>query len=134
MSALIEDVYARGLHKRVLVVVSGEFGRTPRISYAPSSGGGQASAPTGTTQPGRDHWPRVFTNLWAGGGIQTGGIIGASDKRGEDVAERPHTPGDFLATIYHHLGIDAEKTTIDNFGGRPTPLVSNGKPIRELVG
>jgi uncharacterized protein (DUF1501 family) len=134
VSALIEDVYARGLHKRVLVVVSGEFGRTPKISYQPSSGGGNASAPAGTTQPGRDHWPRVFTNLWSGGGIQGGGIIGASDKRGEDVAERPHSPGDFLATIYHHLGIDAEKTTIDNFGGRPTPLVSNGKPIRELAG
>jgi len=101
--------YARGLDKRVLVVVSGEFGRTPKISFSPSSGPGQASAPTGTVQPGRDHWPRAFTNLWAGGGIQTGGIIGASDQRGEDVIERACGPGDFLATIYHHLGIDAER-------------------------
>ena len=67
--------------------------------------------PAGTLQPGRDHWPRAFTNIWAGGGIQTGGVIGASDKRGEDVIERPCGPGDFLATIYHHLGIDSAKVT-----------------------
>ncbi len=133
VSALIEDVYARGLHKRVLVVVSGEFGRTPKISYAASSGGGEASAPTGVVQPGRDHWPRAFTNLWAGGGLQTGGIIGASDKRGEDAIERISTPGDFLSTIYHHLGIDAEKTTINDHSGRPTPLVPSGRPIAELM-
>jgi len=133
VSALIEDVYARGLHKRVLVVVSGEFGRTPKISHAASSGGGQASAPTGVVQPGRDHWPRAFTNLWSGGGLQTGGVIGATDKRGEDAIERISGPGDFLATIYHHLGIDAEKTTINDRSGRPTPLVPSGKPIAELM-
>lgn len=134
VSALIEDIYARGLDKRVLVVVSGEFGRTPKISSQPSSGPGEASAPAGTVQPGRDHWPRAFTNLWAGGGLQTGGVIGASDARGEDVTERACGPGDFLATIYHHLGIDSEKVTIKDFAGRPTPLVSNGRPIPELVG
>jgi len=135
VSALIEDVYARGLDKRVLVVVSGEFGRTPKISQQPSSGGGEASGAAGTVQPGRDHWPRAFTNLWAGGGIQTGGVIGASDKRGEDAVERICGAGDFLATIYHHLGIDAEKVTINDFGGRPTALIpaSNGKPIAELT-
>jgi len=100
VSALIEDVYARGLDQRVLVVVSGEFGRTPRIETSPSSGGGVASAAAGVTQPGRDHWPRAFTNLWAGGGLQTGAVIGATDKRGEDAVERISTPGDFLATIY----------------------------------
>ena len=130
MNALLS---ARGLDKRVLVVVSGDFGRTPKISYQPSSGPGQASAAAGTVQPGRDHWPRAFTNLWAGGGIQTGGVIGASDERGEDVAERACGPGDFLATIYRHLGIDAEKVTINDFNGRPTPLVSNGRPIPELT-
>jgi uncharacterized protein (DUF1501 family) len=133
VSALIEDVYARGLDKRVLVVVSGEFGRTPKISFAPSSGPGEASAATGVVQPGRDHWPRAFTNLWAGGGIQTGGVIGASDKRGEDVVERAHTPGDFLATIYQHLGIDSAKVTVDDFNGRPTPIVGEGMPIPELM-
>ncbi len=133
VSALIEDIYARGLDKRVLVVVTGEFGRTPKISFDRSTGAGDASAPAGTLQPGRDHWPRAFTNVWAGGGIQTGGIIGATDKRGEDVTERPCGPGDFLATIYHHLGIDSSKITIEDFNGRPTPIVDHGKPIPELV-
>jgi len=133
VSALIEDIYARGLGKRVLVVVTGEFGRTPKISFDRSTGAGDASAPAGTLQPGRDHWPRAFTNIWAGGGIQTGGIIGASDKRGEDVIERPCGPGDFLATIYHHLGIDGTKVFIKDFNGRPTPVVDHGKPIPELI-
>ncbi|MEQ1840336.1 MAG: DUF1501 domain-containing protein [Verrucomicrobiales bacterium] len=133
VSALIEDIYARGLDKRVLVVVTGEFGRTPKISFDRSTGAGDASGPAGTLQPGRDHWPRAFTNVWAGGGIQTGGIIGATDKRGEDVTERPCGPGDFLATIYHHLGIDSSKITIEDFNGRPTPIVDHGKPIPELI-
>lgn len=133
VSALIEDIYARGLDKRVLVVVTGEFGRTPKITFGRSTGAGNASGATGTLQPGRDHWPRAFSNIWAGGGIQTGGVIGASDKRGEDVIERPCGPGDFLSTIYHHLGIDSAKITIDDFNGRPTPIVSDGKPIPELI-
>ena len=134
VTALIEDIYARGLDRRVLVVVTGEFGRTPKISFDRSTGAGDASGPAGTLQPGRDHWPRAFSNIWAGGGIQTGGIIGATDKRGEDVIERACAPGDFLATIYHHLGIDASKITINDFNGRPTALVSDGKPIPELMG
>ena len=133
VSALIEDVYARGLDQRVLVVVSGEFGRTPKISYVASSGAGAASAPAGVVQPGRDHWPRAFTNLWAGGGLRTGGVIGATDKRGEDVSERACSPHDFLATIYHHLGIDSANEAINDFSGRPTPIVPNGQPIPELI-
>ena len=134
VSALIEDVYARGLDKRVLVVVTGEFGRTPKIEYSPSTGEGNASAAAGTMQPGRDHWPRAFSNIWAGGGIQTGRFIGSTDKRGEDTIERICTAGDFLATIYHHLGIDASSTMIKDFNGRPTPIVDHGKPIPELMG
>lgn len=134
VTALIEDIYERGLDKRVLVVVTGEFGRTPKISYAASTGAGNASAPAGTQQPGRDHWPRAFSNIWAGGGIETGRVIGATDKRGEDVVERRCGPGDFLATIYHHLGIDASRTMIKDFNGRPTPIVDHGKPIPELIG
>ncbi len=133
VSALIEDVYQRGLDKRVLVVVTGEFGRTPKIEYSPSTGAGDGSAPAGTLQPGRDHWPRAFSNLWAGGGIQTGGVLGATDKRGEDVIERACSAHDFLATIYNHLGIDATKTTLTDFNGRPTPLVDGGQPIPELA-
>lgn len=133
VSALIEDIYERGLDKRVLVVVTGEFGRTPKISYAASTGAGDASAPAGTMQPGRDHWPRAYSNIWAGGGIQTGKVIGGTDKRGEDSIERICGPGDFLATIYHHLGIDSSTTLIKDFNGRPTPIVDHGKPIPELT-
>ncbi len=134
VTALIEDIYERGLDQRVLVVVTGEFGRTPKISYAASTGAGNASAPAGTQQPGRDHWPRAFSNIWAGGGIETGRFIGATDKRGEDAVERICGPGDFLATIYHHLGIDSATTFIRDFNGRPTPIVDHGKPIPELIG
>jgi len=134
VSALIEDLFERGLNERVLVVVTGEFGRTPKISYAASTGAGDASAPSGTQQPGRDHWPRAFSNLWAGGGIRPGQVIGATDKRGEDSIERICGPGDFLATIYHHLGIDSATTLIRDFNGRPTPIVDHGRPIPELMG
>ncbi|MSR26600.1 MAG: DUF1501 domain-containing protein, partial [Planctomycetaceae bacterium] len=134
VTALIEDIYERGLDQRVLVVVTGEFGRTPRIEYSPSTGEGAASAPAGTKQPGRDHWPRAYSNIWAGGGIQTGRVIGATDRKGEDVTERRCTAGDFLATIYHHLGIDAPRVMIDDLNGRPTPVVDHGKPIAELMG
>lgn len=133
VTALIEDVYARGLDKRVLVVVTGEFGRTPRIERVASSGGGVASGTAGTVQPGRDHWPRAFSQLWAGGGITTGGIIGATDKHGEEVVSRACRPGDFLATIYQHLGIPAAEIMIPDFSGRPIPILSRGEPIPELA-
>lgn len=133
ISALVEDVYARGLDRRVLVIVTGEFGRTPRISHVASSGGGVASGAKGTVQPGRDHWPRAGSMLFAGGGIRTGQVIGATDRRGEDPIDRRVGPGDFLATIYRHLGIDFERVAINNFAGRPVPLLSTGSPIRELA-
>ena len=134
VTALIEDLYERGLNRRVLVVVTGEFGRTPRISYVASSGGGVASAPEGTVQPGRDHWPNANSMLWAGGGIAGGQVIGATDRRGEEVHERRVGPHDFLATVYRHLGIDFERITLPDFSGRPVHIVSNGRPIPELVG
>ena len=133
VSALIEDIYARGLDKRVLVVVTGEFGRTPRISHVASSGGGVASGEKGTVQPGRDHWPRANTMLFAGGGIETGQIIGKTDSRGEDPVERRVGPGDFLATLYHHLGIDARAVALPDFAGRPVPILNSGTPIAELL-
>lgn len=133
VSALIEDIYARGLDKRVLVVVTGEFGRTPRIERVASSGGGVASAQAGVVQPGRDHWPRAFSNLWAGGGIKTGGVIGSTDRRGEEVVDRLCKPGDFLATIYRHLGIETTRTLTD-FSGRPNFILPTGAPIPELIG
>ncbi len=132
VSALINDLYERGLDRRVLVLVTGEFGRTPRISYVASSGAGVASGPKGTIQPGRDHWPRANTMLFAGGGIQTGQVIGATDQRGEDPVERRVTPQDVLATIYRHLGIDYEHTAVVNFSGRPVPILPDGRAITEL--
>ena len=131
----------RSVARRVTIVIYGisspnyrtrtrGSGDCPVCRY---SGAGDASGAPGTLQPGRDHWPRAFSNIWAGGGIQTGGIIGATDKRGEDVIERASGPGDFLATIYHHLDIDP-KTTINDFNGRPTALVNEGKAIPELIG
>jgi uncharacterized protein (DUF1501 family) len=133
VSALIEDVYSRGLDRRVLVVVTGEFGRTPRISYVASSGGGVASGEAGTVQPGRDHWPRANSMLFAGGGIRTGQVIGATDRKGEDPIEGRVGPGDFLATIYRHLGIDYQRVAIPNLSGRPIPIVSEGHAIAELA-
>lgn len=132
VSALIEDIYERGLDRRVLVVVTGEFGRTPRISYVASSGGGVASGAKGTVQPGRDHWPRANSMLFAGGGIQTGQVIGATDRRGEDPIERRVGPGDFLATVYQHLGIEYNSLPFTNFAGRNIPLPLRGDPIPEL--
>ncbi|MDA7873734.1 DUF1501 domain-containing protein [Rhodopirellula sp.] len=133
VAALIEDIYERGLDEQVLVVVTGEFGRTPKINYQPSTGAGNASAAAGTKQPGRDHWPRAFSNIWFGGGIETGRFIGATDPRGEDVIQRHCGAGDFLATIYHHLGIDSSKVFLNDFNGRPTPIVDHGRPIKELM-
>jgi len=131
--ALIEDLFIRGLDKRVMVCITGEFGRTPKIEYNRSTGAGNASGPTGTIQPGRDHWPRAFSNIWAGGGIRPGQVIGATDRRGEDVIERRYGPHDFLATLYRHLGIDSSHVMIEDLNGRPTPIVDNGKPIPELA-
>ncbi|WP_435016179.1 DUF1501 domain-containing protein [Tundrisphaera sp. TA3] len=133
VSALIQDIHDRGLQRRVLVVVTGEFGRTPRISYVASSGGGVASAPAGTTQPGRDHWNRANSMIWSGGGIAGGQVIGATDRRGEDVVDRRVGPHDFMATIYHHLGINYQEVTIPDRLGRPIPIVANGRAIPELT-
>ena len=134
VAALVEDIHDRGLSERVLVVVTGEFGRTPKVSYAPSTGAGNASAPAGTIQPGRDHWPQAFSNVWFGGGIAPGQVVGATDARAEQVVERRCTAHDFLATIYRHLGIDAERVTIPDLAGRPVRLVEHGRPIPELGG
>jgi len=132
VAALIEDLHERGLHERVLLVVSGEFGRTPRISYVASSGDGPASAPAGTVQPGRDHWPNATSMLFCGGGIQPGAVVGATDRRGEYVTERIVGVKDFLATLYKHLGIDADRLAFNNFSGRPIPVLAEGRPILEL--
>src|SRR4029077_11308180 len=118
VAALVEDLHDRGLDRRVLLVVGGDFGRTPRISYVASSGGGVASAAEGVVQPGRDHWPHAMSFLFSGGGIAEGHVIGGTDRPGERPSERRVGVGDFLATLYRHLGIDAEHVTIHDPAGR----------------
>jgi hypothetical protein len=134
VATLIDDLHERGLDKRVLLVVAGDFGRTPRISYAASTGAGVASGSAGVMQPGRDHWPHAMTFLFSGGGIPEGQVIGSTDKRGEHPVDRRMGVGDFMATVYRHLGIDAERAVIHDPSGRPVPLLQQaGEPIRELA-
>ncbi|MEX0675589.1 MAG: DUF1501 domain-containing protein [Pirellulales bacterium] len=120
VTALVEDIYERGLDRRVMVVVTGEFGRTPKITYA-------------NGQPGRDHWPAATSMLFAGGGMRTGQVIGATDRNGAEVVERRVGVTDFLATIYRHLGIDTAGLEFADFSGRPIPVPADGTPIRELL-
>ncbi len=133
IAALVEDVYQRGLDQDVLIVIGGDFGRTPKISYAASTGEGVASGPVGTMQPGRDHWPSAMSFVFSGGGLSTGQVIGATDVRGENALERRVGVQDFLATLYAHLGIDALREQIQHFTGRPIPILQDGKAIPELT-
>jgi hypothetical protein len=126
VTALIEDIHQRGLDRRVLVIVGGDFGRTPRISYA-------ADSASGVTQPGRDHWPHAMSFLFSGGGIAGGQVIGATDRRGEQAVDRRVSVRDFLATVYRHLGIDALRLEIRDSAGRPIPILREGTPIPELT-
>lgn len=126
VTALIEDVHARGLDRRVLVVVTGEFGRTPRINYA-------ADSASGVKQPGRDHWPHATSLLLSGGGIEPGRFVGATDRHGAHVTRRRVGVRDLMATLYHHLGIDAQGLTVPDRTGRPVPVLPEGEPIAELI-
>ncbi len=127
VATLIEDLHDRGMDREVLVVVGGDFGRTPRIFYDKDS-------VTKVTQPGRNHWCHANSFLFCGGGISGGQVVGATDRRGEYVVEGRCGVGDFAATIYHHLGIDATKTTLIRRDGRPHPLIAEGGVIPELAG
>ena len=118
IAALIEDLIARGLYEKTLVIAMGEFGRTPRMN------------PDG----GRDHWGNVFSVLMGCGSMKMGQIIGKSTPRGEHVMDRPITPQDVAATVFHHLGIDSRKVIFTDNQKRPTMLIETGEPIRELVG
>jgi hypothetical protein len=121
VAALIEDIFDRGLNRQVLVVVVGEFGRTPRIRYGPPD-----------RSLGRDHWPDAYSALVSGGGLRMGQVVGATNARAEYPTEAPLTPQDLLATIYRHLGIDPEHTFTDSLA-RPVPVLSHGRPIRQLL-
>jgi hypothetical protein len=117
IAALIRDLVERGLSEKTLVVAMGEFGRTPKMNDA----------------GGRDHWGHTFSVMMSGGVFRMGQSIGASDDRGAYVAERPLSPEDVTATVYHHLGLDARNTAVPDRAGRPRYLVEHGEPIRELL-
>lgn len=119
VAALISDLYDRGLDRKVMVIVTGEFGRTPKVNQA------------GTGRPGRDHWPHAMSILVAGGGIKTGQVIGATDARGEFVEERPLDPNDLVATLYQHLGVDPTTEFTDR-SGRPIRILDRTERIPEL--
>ncbi len=125
VTALIEDIYYRGLDRKVMVIVTGEFGRTPRIEN-------QIGTQTGTMQPGRDHWPQAMSLITFGGGMRTGQIIGSTNSKGEHPKDRPLTPNDFWASVYRHLGINFDDSFPDH-GGRPMPILPYGSPIVELL-
>ena len=118
LATLLDDIHDRGLDRRIMVVVMGEFGRTPRLSHNAQ----------GT---GRDHWPQAYSALVAGGGLRMGQVIGATNAKAEYPTERPYSPQDLLATVYRHLGIDPSLTLVDHTG-RPTRILESGEPIPEL--
>ncbi|MFN7581355.1 MAG: DUF1501 domain-containing protein, partial [Planctomyces sp.] len=114
-SALLEDLAERGLLETTMVLAWGEFGRTPMVN---STGG-------------RDHYPNVFSAALAGGGIQGGRVVGASDSWGAFPLNNPKTPQDVLATVYRHLGVDTAASYLD-FSGRPVSVLPSGSVIGEL--
>jgi hypothetical protein len=118
IAATVQDLIDRGLYEKTLVVAMGEFGRTPRMN----------------SNAGRDHWGNTFSVLFGCGGMRMGQVIGRSSPRGEHVVERPFSPEDVAATVYHHLGIDGKAVEFRDALDRPLPLVHRGEPIRELVG
>lgn len=117
IAGLIQDLTQRGLFEKTLVVAMGEFGRTPRMNSA----------------GGRDHWGHTFSVMMAGGGLKGGIAVGESDEHGAYVKDRPVHPEDIAATVYHHLGIDAQHTAMKDKTGRPLYLVERGRVIRELI-
>jgi len=116
LSALIDDLSARGMLDDVAVVVWGEFGRTPKIN----------------PKAGRDHWPQVSAAVLAGGGLRAGQVIGATNRLGEHATDRPVHMQEITATLYHALGIRTSDTTLVDATGRPQYLVER-QPIAELI-
>jgi hypothetical protein len=126
VSSLLTDLTDRGLYDRVLVVMCGEFSRTPRMND-----GGNGGPPMSKGTPGRDHWGNAMFCLMAGGGVKGGRIIGSTNRLGEAPKDRPVTPQDIHATIYAALGVDPTIKFL-NHSGRPVPVIDNGQAISEL--
>jgi hypothetical protein len=121
VAALIDDLHQRGLLDSTLVIVMGEFGRTPKISTL-------ADRKT----PGRDHWSNAMSVLVAGCGTPAGQVIGATDRNGYAAVENVYAPENLVSSVYLKMGIDPEKI-VYNAAGRPTHLVSDPRPIKEIM-
>jgi hypothetical protein len=120
VAALVKDIYERGLDRKVMIVVTGEFGRTPFVEYEKPG------------RPGRGHHCAAMSILLSGGGLRTGQVVGGTDAKADHPIDRPLTPADLWATVYRFLGIDPEHCFPDTIG-RPMPILSSGEPIRELM-
>ena len=117
MAALINDLHDRGQLDSTLVLLLGEFGRTPKINK----------------DVGRDHWPHAMSVLVAGAGVPPGQVIGSTDVKGYYASDRIYSPEDFACSLYTKMGIDPHKILYTNTG-RPLPIVNGGTPIKELFG
>ena len=124
---LLTDLDERGILDKTMVMVCGEFSRTPRMND-----GGNGGPPLSKGTPGRDHWGAALSVMVAGGGLKGGQVVGATNRLGERPAERPLRPGDVHHTIYHVLGMNPE-TAFLNPAGRPVPAIDHGELIREVV-
>ena len=116
VSAFLDDVAERGQSENILLVITGEFGRTPRVNK----------------NAGRDHWAPLSTLALAGGGLRMGQVVGESSSKAETPKSQPVTPQDLSATVLNVLGI-SPSMQVTNPAGRPVSLVETGKPIRDLV-
>jgi len=115
VAALIRDLDQRGMMDNTLVLVLGEFGRTPKVNK----------------DAGRDHWPHAMSVLMAGAGVPRGQVVGATDAKGYHAAENVYRPEDFAATLYTKMGIDPNRVLLTSTG-RPVQIVNGGKPMKEL--
>jgi uncharacterized protein (DUF1501 family) len=116
VTTFVQDIHDRGLNEKILLVITGEFGRTPRINR----------------NAGRDHWAPLSTLALSGGGLEMGQVIGESNPKAEVPQSTPISPQDLMATVFHVLGIDL-KIQFVNLAGRPVYMLDDGKPIGELV-
>ncbi|WP_206352422.1 DUF1501 domain-containing protein [Tautonia rosea] len=127
VSSLFDDLHQRGLLDSTLVMLCGEFSRTPKMND-----GGNGGPPGSMGTPGRDHWGNAMFCLLGGGGVKGGQLVGSTDRLGQFPHDRPITPSNLHATIYHVLGIDPHLQVLDQLN-RPVSVLDDPEPIHELI-